>query len=256
MLTARLDRMGGAKEVAQIASVIGNEFSARLLGDVAEIAEERLNAELKKLAETELLFEQGDSPSSTYRFKHALIQDAAYQSLVRNRRQHYHRKIAETLKERFSDVAETQPEILAHHYASADMQEAAILYLKAAAEKSMRRSGTRKLSPTSRKRRSCSSLCRRPRTFSTGSRAPARVGHSPHRDQGFRVSDVGRVYARAREICQQAGQAPQLFPVLWGLWVFTRRAPSTAPRVSWRSNAGAWPTPPTTTISSCWLIMP
>ena len=73
MLTARLDRMGGAKEVAQIASVIGNEFSARLLGDVAQIPEERLNTELKKLADAELLFEQGDSPSRSYRFKHALI---------------------------------------------------------------------------------------------------------------------------------------------------------------------------------------
>ena len=140
MLTARLDRMGGAKEVAQIASVIGNEFSARLLSDVAPIAEERLNAELKKLVDAELLFEQGDSPLTSYRFKHALIQEAAYQSLVRNRRQHYHRKIAETLRERFSDVAEAQPEIVAHHYASADMSEAAIPYLKAAAEKSMRRS--------------------------------------------------------------------------------------------------------------------
>ena len=104
MLTARLDRMGGAKEVAQIASVIGNEFSARLLSDVAPIVEERLNAELKKLVEAELLFEQGDSPSTGYRFKHALIQDAAYQSLVRSSRQHYHRKIADTLRERFPDV--------------------------------------------------------------------------------------------------------------------------------------------------------
>ena len=226
MLTARLDRMGGAKEVAQIASVIGNEFSARLLGDVAEIAEERLNPELKKLAEAELLFEQGDSPSRTYQFKHALIQEAAYQSLVRNRRQHYHRKVAETLKERFPDVAETQPEILAHHYASADMREAAILYLKAAAEKSMRRSANPEaIAHLTKAQELLNALPEGPERLQQELALQLSIGTPLIATKGFASPEVGKVYARAREICELAGQAPQLFPVRWGLWVFyTARA--------------------------------
>ena len=226
MLTARLDRMGGAKEVAQIASVIGTEFSARLLGDVAPIAEERLDAELKKLVAAELLFEQADSPLASYRFKHALIQEAAYQSLVRSSRQHYHRKIAETLNERYSDVAETQPEILAHHYACADLREAAIPYLKAAADKSMRRSANPEaIAHLTKAQELLNALPEGPERLQQELALHLALGTPLIATRGFASPEVGKVYARAREICELAGQAPQLFPVRWGLWVFyTARA--------------------------------
>ncbi len=226
MLTARLDRMGGAKEIAQIASVIGNEFSARLLRDVAPIAEERLDAELKKLVDAELLFEQGDSASMSYRFKHALIHDAAYQSLVRNRRQDYHRKIAETLRERYPDVAETQPEILAHHYAGADLREAAIPYLKAAAEKSMRRSANPEaIGHLTKAQELLNGLPEGPERLQEELALQLALGTPLIATKGFASPEVGKVYARAREICELVGQAPQLFPVRWGLWVFhTARA--------------------------------
>jgi predicted ATPase len=226
MLTARLDRMGDAKEIAQIASVIGNEFSARLLRDVAPIAEGRLNAELKKLVDAELLFEQGDSPPTSYRFKHALIQDAAYQSLVRSRRQHYHRKVAETLRERYPDVAETQPEILAHHYAGADLRDAAIPYLKAAAEKSMRGSANREaIAHLTKAQELLDTLPEGPERLQEELALQLAIGTPLIATQGFASPEVGEVYARAREICQLAGEAPQLFPVRWGLWVFyTARA--------------------------------
>jgi class 3 adenylate cyclase/predicted ATPase len=221
MLTARLDRMGEAKEVAQIASVIGHEFSAALLADVAPMGEERLKTELGKLVEAELLFEQGDSPSTSYRFKHALIQDAAYQSLVRNSRQRYHRKIADTLRERFPDVAETQPEILAHHYASADMREAAIPFLKAAAEKSMRRSANPEaIAHLTKAQELLNALPEGPERLQQELALQLAIGTPLIATKGFASPEVGKVYARAREICELFGQAPQLFPVRWGLWVF------------------------------------
>lgn len=226
MLTARLDRMGEAKEVAQIASVIGNEFSARLLTNIAPIGDDRLNAELKKLVDAKLLFEQSDSASISYRFKHALIQDAAYQSLVRSRRQHYHRKIADTLRELYPDVAETQPEIIAHHYASADLREAAIPYLKAAADKSMRRSANPEaIAHLSKAQELLNTLPEGPDRLLQELALQLAIGTPLIATKGFASPEVEKVYARAREICQLAGGAPQLFPVRWGLWVFyTARA--------------------------------
>lgn len=221
MLTARLDRMGAAKEVAQVASVIGNEFPARLLADVAPIAGELLNTELKKLVEAGLLFEQGDSPLTSYRFKHALIQEAAYQSLVRGTRQQYHRKIAETLKERFLDIAESQPEILAHHYSNSDLREAALPYLRAAAEKSMRRSANPEaIAHLTKAQELLNALPEGPERLQQELALQLAIGTPLIATKGFASPEVGKVYARAREICELAGHAPQLFPVQWGLWVF------------------------------------
>jgi class 3 adenylate cyclase/predicted ATPase len=226
MLTARLDRLGEAKEVAQIASVIGNEFSARLLSDVVPITEERLSTELEKLVNAELLFEQGDSPSTSYRFKHALIQEAAYQSLVRSSRKHYHRKIADVLTERFPDIAEIQPEILAHHYASAEMGETAIPYLKAAAEKSMRRSANLEaIAHLIRAQELLNAMPEGPERLQQELALQLAIGPPLIATKGFASPDVEKVYARAREICELSGQAPQLFSVRWGLWViYTARA--------------------------------
>jgi predicted ATPase len=226
MLTARLDRMGAAKEVAQVAAVIGNEFSARLLADVAPVAEDRLNAELTKLVEAELLFDQGDLPSTVFRFKHALIQDAAYQSLVRSSRQHYHRKIADTLRERFPEAAETQPEILAHHYANSDRREAALPHLKAAAEKSMRRSANPEaIAHLAKAKELLGLLPEGPERLQQELELQLAIGTPLIATKGFAAPEVGAAYARAREICELAGQAPQTYPVRWGLWVFyTARA--------------------------------
>jgi predicted ATPase len=176
---------------------------------------------LKKLVDAELLFEQGDSASTSYRFKHALIQDAAYQSLVRSRRQHYHRKIAETLKERYPDVAETQPEILAHHYAGADLRDAAIPYLKAAAEKSMRGSANREaIAHLTKAQELLMSLPESPERLQQELALQLALGTPLIATRGFASPEVGKVYERAREICKVSGDAPQLFPVVWGLWVF------------------------------------
>ena len=124
-LMARLDRLGPAKEIAQLGAVLGREFPYELLRAVSPLAEAGLEQEVAKLVEAELLYQRGLPPQATYLFKHALIQDAAYQSLLKSARQQYHRQIAHVLEERFSETKETQPELIAHHYTEAELREQA-----------------------------------------------------------------------------------------------------------------------------------
>ncbi|NIR31262.1 MAG: AAA family ATPase [Gammaproteobacteria bacterium] len=127
-LMARLDRLGPAKEIAQLAATIGRGFGYELLKAVAPASAEELHAALSRLMESELVYRRTLTPETTYEFKHALVRDAAYASLLRSRRQQYHRQIAEALEERFAHVAETEPALLAHHYTEADLAERAVGY--------------------------------------------------------------------------------------------------------------------------------
>ena len=124
-LMARLDRLGAAREVAQIGAAIGREFSHALLCAVIPKPEADLGSALERLIDAGLLFRQGVPPHATYLFKHALVQDAAYGTLLREPRRALHARIAETLEGRFADIAETQPELLAHHYTEAKQPEKA-----------------------------------------------------------------------------------------------------------------------------------
>jgi DNA-binding response OmpR family regulator/class 3 adenylate cyclase/predicted ATPase len=139
-LTARLDRLGPVKEIAQIGAAIGREFPYRLLAAVAPISEPLLRAALAQLVAPELIFARGDPPDSTYFFKHALVQDAAYGTLVRRKRQQLHGRIADALEEGFPETVETQPELLAHHLIQAGLTERAIDYLRKAGQRSIERS--------------------------------------------------------------------------------------------------------------------
>jgi class 3 adenylate cyclase/predicted ATPase len=131
-LMARLDRLGGSKELAQIGAAIGREFSHELLAAVACRAEAKLEVQLDRLIRAGLLFRQGVPPDATYLFKHALVQDAAYSLLLREPRRHLHARIAETLESKFSEIAENQPEVLARHCAEAgNIEKAAVLWGKA-----------------------------------------------------------------------------------------------------------------------------
>ena len=118
-LTARLDRLGSAREVAQIGAVIGRDFSYNLLREIAGIGDAPLQAALEKLADADILLVQGLPPASDYRFKHALIQDAAYENLLKSRRQALHRRTAEVLRDQFADTAAAEPALLAHHFTQA-----------------------------------------------------------------------------------------------------------------------------------------
>jgi hypothetical protein len=122
-LTARLDRLGSAREVAQIGAVIGRDFSYKLLREIAGIGDAPLQAALERLADADILLVQGLPPTSDYRFKHALIQDAAYENLLKSRRQALHRLTAEVLRDQFADTATAEPALLAHHFTQAGMTE-------------------------------------------------------------------------------------------------------------------------------------
>ena len=125
-LMARLDRLGPAKEVAQVGAVIGGEFSYELLHAVHPIAEEDLQRALRNLADAELLYVRGIAPDATYQFKHALIRDAAYEALLKSRRKELHRLVARTIDEKFPALKEAQPEVLARHWTEAGETEPAI----------------------------------------------------------------------------------------------------------------------------------
>ncbi len=139
-LMARLDRLGPAREVAQIGSVIGRGFSYGLLRDVAGMEDAPLQAALEKLAEADIVLVQGLPPESDYRFKHALIQDAAYENLLKSRRQVLHRRVAEILRDRFGSTAAAEPEALAYHFTQTGLTDAAIEWWGKAGDQALRRS--------------------------------------------------------------------------------------------------------------------
>jgi class 3 adenylate cyclase len=146
-LMARLDRLGAAKEVAQIGAAIGRDFSYGLLCAVVGKPEPELVWALDRLIATGLLFRHGVAPHATYLFKHALVQDAAYGTLLRERRRALHRRIAETLESRFTDIAENQPEVMARHFSEAGLVEQAAKFWTKGAERSLARSALWRLSP-------------------------------------------------------------------------------------------------------------
>src|SRR5262245_19492406 len=139
-LMARLDRLPTVREVAQLGAVLGREFAYEMLRAIAAIDEPRLRDGLGRLVEAELLYQRGRPPRARYIFKHALIQDAAYQSLLRRTRQQYHRQVAELLESEFTDTVDTSPELVAHHYTEAAAPTQAAKYWRRAGERAMQRS--------------------------------------------------------------------------------------------------------------------
>jgi class 3 adenylate cyclase/predicted ATPase len=139
-LMARLDRLGPAKEVAQIGAVMGREFSHALLAAVARKPETELQSSLDRLVEAGLVFRQGEAPQASYLFKHALVQDAAYGTLLRERRRELHARIAETLERQFAEIAENRPELLARHCTEARLIEKAASLWGKAGQRSLARS--------------------------------------------------------------------------------------------------------------------
>jgi class 3 adenylate cyclase/tetratricopeptide (TPR) repeat protein len=136
-LTARLDRLGPAREVAQIGAVIGRGFSYPLIRAVARMDDGTLQTALEGLAEADILLVEGLPPESEYRFKHALIQDAAYENLLKSRRQVLHRRVAEVLLDKLATAVEAEPELLAHHFTQAGLIESAIKWWDRAGQRSL-----------------------------------------------------------------------------------------------------------------------
>ena len=158
-LMARLDRLGAAKEIAQLAATIGREFHYELLKTVSSLGEESLQQRVRQLVEAELIQQRGVRPQVTYLFKHALIQDTAYQSLLKSKRQQLHQEIAQVLEARFAETKDTQPELLAHHYTEANLIAQAIPYWQRAGQNAIRRSANLEADSHLTKGLGCSRLC-------------------------------------------------------------------------------------------------
>jgi predicted ATPase len=220
-LLARLDRLVTAKAVAQYGAVMGRQFSYALLHAVSHLDEATLRRELGRLVEAELIYQRGLPPGATYTFKHALIQDTAYASLLRSTRQGYHRRIAEVLKEQFPALAATQPELLARHYTEAGLHAEAIGYWQQAGEQAIQRSAHAEA--VSHLRNGLALLDLLPDAASRIQHELlllTALGPTLMAIQGFGAPEVGDVYTRAHQLCQQVGETPQLFLVLRGLWQF------------------------------------
>jgi predicted ATPase len=220
-LMARLDRLVTAKGVAQYASVIGRQFSYEMLQAVSGLEEATLQRELGRLVEAELIYQRGVLPDTTYLFKHALIQDIAYESLLRSTRQGYHRCIAEVLEEQFPETAERQPELLARHYTEAGFSELAIGYWQEAGEKAMQRSAhVEAITHLNKGLEVLKTLPESAELVQKELMIQVALGTPLIATKGNAAPDVERVYARARELCQQVGNTPQFFLVLRGLIVY------------------------------------
>jgi predicted ATPase len=218
LLMARLDRLAPVRELAQVGAVLGREFSYELLYAVAPGDEARLQQGLRQLVEAELLSQHGLPPQATYVFKHTLIQDTAYQSLLRSRRQQLHQTIGQVLEARFPETAEAQPELVAHHYTEAGLTEQALAKWQQAGDRDVKRSAN----------------VEAVRHFTKALELLQTLPDTPERPQhelallislgaplvmtrGYAAPEVGNAYARARALCQQIGETPQLFLALVGL---------------------------------------
>ena len=145
---ARLDRLSAVKEVAQLGATLGRAFSYELIRAVSSLDDATLEREIGRLVGAELLYQRGVPPKATYTFTHALVQETAYQSLLRSTRQRYHQRIAQVVVERFVDLAETRPEFVAHHFTEAGLSQEAVKMRQQAAQLAVRRLTTRRHSRT------------------------------------------------------------------------------------------------------------
>jgi predicted ATPase len=217
-LMARLDRLGTAKEIAQLGAILGREFSYALLHAVSDRAEGSLQQELRQLVESELVFQSGAPPQAQYLFKHALVQDTAYQSLLKSRRQQLHQQVAQVLEKQFLQTIETQPELLAHHYTEANLIEQAIPYWQQAGERAVQRSANiEAISHLTKGLGLLKTLPNTPERTQQELSLQIALGMPLILTKGHAAPEVEVTYTRARELCRQVGEPPHLFPVLLGL---------------------------------------
>jgi predicted ATPase len=205
-LLARLDRLGPARHVAQIGSAIGRQFPYWLLRAVCPLPELELRDSLARLVASEFLFQRGTPPDSFYSFKHALVQDAAYGSLLRNARQQLHAQIAEALETHSPELTESQPELLAQHYAEAGLVGKSVEYWGKAGDRSVARSAM--IEASAQFRKGLDQLGLLPDTPERQRRELkflSALGVALNAVEGHSAQETGHVYARARELWERLG---------------------------------------------------
>lgn len=218
-LTARLDRLGDSREVLRLASVLGREFSYRMLFAVGPCTEQALTYALARAEEAQLIYCTAPKPDAEYAFKHALIRDAAYGSLFRKARQQYHDQVARMLASKFPELTETQPELLATHFDAAEQPQEAARYWLNAGRRGLERAAHREA--ITHLEAGLRDLERLPEDeerhkLELGFQLSAMAGNMAIR--GWSSAEVERCSTRARDLSIQLSDHQSLFGSLWGLW--------------------------------------
>ena len=241
-LMARLDRFAPVKEIAQIGAAIGREFSYELIAAVAPHAKPALDQALAQLVESGLAFQQGTPPDAVYTFKHALVQDAAYDSLLRRRRQELHGKIARVIEERWPHIEATEPELLAHHYTEAKQPEKAIPLWQQAGSLALKRLALAEaIAHLDKGLELVISLPPSPERDSKEVDLRVLLGTAWIGFKGWQVQEVWDSLHSALAPATALRRSDALLPILWGLWsrVLCVRLPESLRWVAQISDAAA-----------------
>jgi predicted ATPase len=201
--------------------VLGREFVYEMLAGLSSVGETVLQEGLGQLVKAELLYQRGRPPRATYIFKHALIQDAAYQSLLRRTRQYYHRQVAELLQSRFAEIVEAQPELVAHHLTEADMAEPAIALWQQAGERAAARSANAEaVTQLTKAIGLLGSLDESKERDARELDLQIALAGSLIALKGYAAPETEETYVRALELCDRTGDPHRIFPVLYGRWAY------------------------------------
>ncbi|MBM6583738.1 AAA family ATPase [Microvirga sp. BT689] len=220
-LMARLDRVPAAKAVAQQASVIGREFTYDILTDINPQGDPRLRAALQQLVSAGLISMRGRLPSAIYTFKHALVRDAAYGSLLKRRRQDLHAKVAEVLEQGYPDAVARQPELIAHHLSEARLPERAVMYWQRAADNAARRQAHQEaIAHCARGLEMVGFISDRELRCRHELPLQVRLGNSATSAKGYSAPEVGKALYRARDLCTELDDEGLMHPILVGLYFF------------------------------------
>ncbi|OKO70101.1 adenylate/guanylate cyclase domain-containing protein [Bradyrhizobium sp. NAS96.2] len=221
-LMARLDRLGPlVKEIAQIGATIGRDFSYELLAVVAGRSDAELHVPLDQLGDAGLVFRRGTPPQATYLFKHALVQDAVYATLLRKPRQDLHARVARGLTERFPEEVEARPELLAHHSAEAGAIDEAAVYWGKAAQLAIRRSAmVEARTQLTRALLLLGTLPETPERSQLELDLQVALGGTQIATRGWAAPETGAAFARALELCGRLRDTSQLLPALYGQYLF------------------------------------
>jgi predicted ATPase len=220
-LLARLDSLAPTREVAQIGAALGRSFSYELISAVVEMPRQKLDGALEQLSNAQLIFRRGVPPDAEYSFKHALVQDAAYSTLLRSRRRQLHARIATTLESRFPEIAGAGPAVMAQHYTEAGLIDEAVSYRLKAGQQGIVRSAMKEA--VSQLRKGLDLLANLPHDTRRRQHEldlQIVLGQALTASQHYAAPEVGRTYARARQLCEQLGWPPQFATVLSGQCVY------------------------------------
>ncbi len=220
-LLARLDRLGKAKGIAQLAAMLGREFSAEVLQAVWTEDQETLRIGLQRLVEAEFIYPRGEPPHERYLIKHALIQDAAYESLLKSSRVRKHQHIAGVMEARFPDIVSAQPELLAQHYAAGKVPEKAVQFWLTAGQQTLRRNAhVEAIAHLHSGLAAVDKLPATPERALTEINLQIALVPALLAAKGYGAPDVELACTRALQMCDTVGDVPQKFFALFGLWTF------------------------------------